>query len=132
MNITELRPNQSAKQLADELAGYFSQITNMSGPLTEMPKSLTGSGLIPKLDVKITEQLIVKAKKSNSRVTGDIPKDLVNPSVKSLAIALTPIFNACLLNKQWPAKWKVETIIPIPKTPSPGGLDDIRPKYLSR
>ena len=128
-NITERRPNQSAKQLADELAHHFAEITNMSGPLTEsdIPKSLSGNGLVPHLDVKITESLIRKAKKSNSRVNGDIPRDLVNPCAKSLAVALTPIFNACLLNKKWPARWKVETIIPIPKMPSPGGLEDIRP-----
>ena len=126
-NITELRPNQSAKQLANELSEHFSKITNMSGPLTDIPKSSTSSGLIPQLDNKITERLIIKAKKSNSRVTGDFPRDLVNPCSKSLAIALTPIFNACLINKEWPDRWKIETIIPIPKSPSPGGLDDIRP-----
>ena len=32
-----------------------------------------------------------------------------------------------MLNKQWPEKWKVETVIPIPKTISPGSMDDLRP-----
>ena len=37
------------------------------------------------------------------------------------------IYNACFLNKGWPTRWKTETVIPIPKTISPGSFDDIRP-----
>ena len=83
--------------------------------------------MIPQLDTAMVEKLIIKAKKSNSRVSGDIPKELINPYAKSLSRALTPIFNAALLNKRWPDLWKIETIIPIPKFLSPGSLDDIRP-----
>ena len=60
-------------------------------------------------------------------MNGDIPKELVNPCAPSLARALTPIFNSCMLSKKWPTFWKVETIVPIPKTLSPGTMDDIRP-----
>ena len=88
----------------------------MSVPLkqSEIPSSNTGRGLIPQLDLKQTEKIILKTKKCNSRVEGDIPKDFINPCVKSLAIALTPIYNACLLNKEWPDLWKIETVISIP------------------
>ena len=66
-------------------------------------------------------------KKCNSRVDGDIPRELVKPCAGKLAEALTLLYNACLLYKQWPARWKTETVIPIPKTISPGTFDDIRP-----
>ena len=46
---------------------------------------------------------------------------------KKLAEALTLIYNKCLISKAWPRKWKVETVVPIPKTISPGSMDDIRP-----
>ena len=63
--------------------------------------------------------------KSNSRATGDIPKDLVNPNVNKLAQALTPIYSASFLIKAWPNVKKVEMVIPIPKTLSPGNFDDV-------
>ena len=66
---------------------------------SDVPKSRTGNGMIPKLDISMVKKLIIKAKKSNSRVSGDIPKELINPCAKSLAKVLTPIFNASLLNK---------------------------------
>ena len=71
--------------------------------------------------------MLISYKKCNSRVTGDIPKDLINPCAEKLAEALTVIYNACLLNKKWPKIWKIKTIIPIPKIPTPGGFDDICP-----
>ena len=37
------------------------------------------------------------------------------------------IYNTCFLNKTWPRRWKMETVIPIPKTILPGSFDDIRP-----
>ena len=60
-------------------------------------------------------------------MSGDIPKYLINPCSAYLSEALTMIYNACFLNKSWPTRWKTETIIPIPKTISPGSFDDIRP-----
>ena len=128
-NITELKPNQSPKDLSNELAKHFVQITNMTPPLKpeEIPNSITGPGLIPQLDEKGVENYIKKFKKCSSRVNGDIPKELVNPCATSLAKALTPIYNACMLTKRWPDFWKVETTVPIPKTLSPGSFDDIRP-----
>ena len=128
-NISELEPNQSPSQLADTLAAHFVRITNQSNPLspTDIPTSLTGAGLIPQLDLKGVTKFIRQFKKCTSRVNGDIPRELVNPCAEDLARALTPIYNACFLTKKWPSLWKIETIVPIPKTISPGSLDDIRP-----
>ena len=100
-----------------------------SGPLNanSVPKYDTGPGLIPQLEVTNVKKMLLGYKKCNSRVDGDLPKDLVNPCAGKLAEALTVIYNACFLNKKWPTKWKIETIIPIPKSLSPGGFDDIRP-----
>ena len=48
-----------------------------------------GNGLVPQLDSKNVKIMLEKYKKCNSRVTGDIPKDLVNPCAGKLAEALT-------------------------------------------
>ena len=104
-------------------------ITNEGTPLTreDIPRSTKGPGLIPQMLPSQIEKLLKGYKKCNSRVQGDIPRELVNPCAKKLAEALTQIYNASFLNKAWPRKWKSETIIPIPKTHSPGNFDDIRP-----
>ena len=126
--VTQLKPDENPLDLANELAVHFSKITNASAKLANaVPSSCTGPGLIPQIDQKNLTDMLRSSKKCNSRVNGDIPKDLINPSAEKLAEALTPIYNACLLNTTWPIAWKVETTIPIPKTISPGDFDDIRP-----
>ena len=101
----------------------------MSPPLKheDIPKSNIGNSLIPQMCTTQVEKLLVSYKKCNSRVEGDIPKELINTNAKKLAQALTPIYNACLLKKTWPKAWKIETVVPIPKINSPGNMDDIRP-----
>ena len=128
-NVSDLRPDDTPLSLANKLAEHFSRITNLASPLkqSDIPKSESGCGLIPQLTVKNVTDVLRHYKKSNSRVTGDIPKELVNPSAQKLAEALVHIYNASFLNKAWPNIWKVETVIPIPKTISPGGFDELRP-----
>ena len=112
--ITELRPDQKPRDLADDLALHFSKITNASKSLSDsdIPSSNNGSGMIPQLQEDFVEKLLVGYKKCSSRVEGDIPKDLVNPNAKKLAEALTLIYNKCMLWKAWPSKWKIETVVP--------------------
>ena len=128
-HITELNPGQEPKSLANDLAQHFSRITNTGKPLSQadIPRSTKGPGLIPQMQESQVEKILREFKKCNSRVTGDIPKQLINPCSKKLSEALTLIYNASFLNKAWPDRWKEETIIPIPKTQSPGSPDDIRP-----
>ena len=114
-------PSQHPKDLANSLADHFVSVTNQSTELcdNDVPESLAGPGLIPQLDQKTVEKVLRSYKKCNSRVVGDIPRDLVNPCSKKLAEALTLIYNSSFLNKEWPNAWKIETIILIPKTISP-------------
>ena len=90
--------------MADDLSKYFVRITNQSPALGpgDIPKSRTGAGMIPQLEVSAVTKFIRQFKKCQSRVTGDIPRDLVNPCADQLAKALTPIYNACFLTKKWP------------------------------
>ena len=127
--ITQLDPEVESFKLSNNLAVHFGKVTNMASPLnmSELPPSLAGPDLIPQLDCNNIQKMIEGFKKCSSRVDGDIPRELVGPCAKKLAEALTLIYNACLLNKKWPRRWKVETIILIPKTISPGTFDDIRP-----
>ena len=37
------------------------------------------------------------------------------------------IYNCSLVYRSWPNAWKHETVVPIPKVPTPADLNDIRP-----
>ena len=129
-NVTELCPEELPLDLANKLADHLSKITNLAkelNPVTDIPKSDIGHGMIPQVTVKNVQKVLLNYKKCNSKVTGDIPRELVNPNSCKLAQALTPIYKASFLNKSWPEVWKVKTVIPILKTISPGSFDDIRP-----
>ena len=66
-------------------------------------------------------------RKPKSRVGGDLPREIVNRTTDYLAIPLHLIINESFYSETWPEVWKIETIVPIPKTLSPGSFNDIRP-----
>ena len=70
-------------------------------------------------------------KKPNSSVPGDIPKSLVNPIAHILAIPLTVIYDNCPAGTKWPAIWKREVVIAIPKTQTPKDFNDLKPISMS-
>ena len=122
-NVTDLKPDQEPKQLAHELASHFPLITNASAALIpgNIPTSTnTGSNFTRLVTSKQVENHTKGFKIPNSRVEGDIPKHLIKPLAKHLAIPLSEIYNESFVNESWPLVWKVETVIPIPKTLSPG------------
>ena len=82
--ITQLDPEVEPFELSNNLAVHFGQITNMAFPLKicELPPSLTGPGLIPQLDCNNVQKMIEGFKKCNSRVDGDIQRELVGPCAK--------------------------------------------------
>ena len=48
-------------------------------------------------------------------------------SALALSVPLTLIYNHSFVNRSWPDVWKVETVVPIPKIPTPEDMNDIRP-----
>ena len=116
------------EDLANELASHFSSITNEKDPLKthEIPVSNAGDGLVRLVTEDQIANRLKKIKKPNSRVNGDIPKRLVQSHYKELAIPLTAIFNNSFINRSLPDLWKIETIVPIPKVPTPGTFNELR------
>ena len=51
----------------------------------------------------------------------------MNQTATALAIPLTLIYDHSFLNRSWPDPWKLETVVPIPKVPTPDDVNDIRP-----
>ena len=127
--ITDLDPEKTPECLAGDLADHFTSITNLADRLElgQIPRSRNGDGLVRLLEEKQVAGRLKKFKKPQSRVDGDLPRAIVNQSAEALARPLTLIYNYCFLERQWPTIWKRETVVPIPKIPTPGGFNDIRP-----
>ena len=75
----------------------------------------------------LVEARLKKIKKPLSRVDGDLPRQIASGAAKTLSKPLTVIYNNCFLERQWPEVWKIETVVPIPKIPTPLTVNDIRP-----
>ena len=110
--ITDLNPDQNPEDLAKDLADHFSEITNLHGPLLEgdIPRSKKQENLTRLVTKEQVAARLKKMKIPQSRVEGDIPRHLIKPLVKKLALPLTEIFNNSFINESWPKIWKIETI----------------------
>ena len=71
---------------------------------------------------------MIKLKKPNSCVPGDIPKVLIKDNPYEFAKPATIIFNKIIQTAEWPRQWRQEhiTVIPKSKTDPPQTEDDLR------
>ena len=69
---------------------------------------------------------LVKAKKPNSTVPGDIPVKLVKEFSPELAAPITKIYNRITETAEYPRQWVTEHQIVIPKVNPPLSEDDTR------
>ena len=72
-------------------------------------------GLAPKLSIQEVHSRIIKAKKPNGLVPGDLPKKLVQNCAATLAVPITTVFNQITKFAHFPTKWKIEHQIALPK-----------------
>ena len=71
-------------------------------------------------------KLFKKAKKTSSRVPGDINSRLYDMYPLQLSTPVVKIFNAVLAQAKWPSLWAVEYVTIIPKCPVPASPADFR------
>ena len=112
-SITYLNPDKTASELASDLADHFTSVTNQSIPLTEIPQSNIGPGLVRLLDAKQVSARLKKFKKPFSRVDGDIPRGVVTEADDALAVPMVETYNYCFVGRSWPKIWKKETVVPV-------------------
>ena len=106
--------NLTPAQSAEVIAEHFSRISQEFTPLsvTNLPPNiqeyLQSDEVPPKLSTYDVYCKIVKAKKPNSSVPGDLPKKLVKCFADKLAFPITTIFNNITESAVYPSQWKVE------------------------
>ena len=113
-------------EVADELARYFNNISAEYDPLRREDIPQTYARELPTLTESEVEARLLKAKKTTSRVPGDIFASLYGECSSLLAQPVTAIFNSITRNKDWADLWKVKYITVIPKGPSPTEASECR------
>ena len=127
----KLSPAESVEVMAE----YFSNISQEYPPLkvSNLPPSVRShlttppsNQIIPRLSVFDVYRKMVRAKKPNSSVPGDLPKKVVQHYAHQLAAPTAVIFNRITATAVYPEQWKTEYQLPVPKCYPPQTEDDLR------
>ena len=115
----------SPQQAADRLASHFSAISQTVPPLdvSKFHPALRQAinhgrttGDKPTLTQHDVYRKLIKIKKPNSAVEGDIPRKLILEFPFLWAGPAAKIFNSIIRNTHWPQLWKTESMIVLHKT----------------
>ena len=122
-DLMDLFPGKSAADAGNETATYFTRISDQFEPLEE---TAAVTARRRPITVQQVAEKLAAAKKPNSAVRGDVLPRLMKEYHQVFAPAVTTIFNAIFQTNRWPAAWKVETTVIIPKTNCPESLAECR------
>lgn len=125
-SVTDLRPNMSEREVAEEAAQYFNKISQEFEPLVPTDIPTTYERPLPRLTLEEVEKKIRDFKKPNSMVQGDIFPKTVTACAPFLAIPLREIFNEITRTYIWPLDWKKEYVTIIPKKTLPTDFSELR------
>ena len=126
--------NLSSAQSAEIIAEHFSKISQEYSPLnvSKLPPNVqlflqkNDQILAPKLSSYDVQCRIIKAKKPNGLVPGDLPKKLVQKCAKTLGFPVSLIYNKITECAEYPKQWKIEHQIALPKIYPPETEDELR------
>jgi hypothetical protein len=127
--------NISPAESVEIMADYFSNVSQEYLPLdiTVLPPNvqsyLSSSPVgetIPHLSVHDVSRKLIKAKKPNSSVPGDLPKKVIQQFAAQLAVPVSVIYNNITSSSVYPQQWKTEHQLPVPKVYPPLSEDDLR------
>ena len=126
-DIRALAPDKTEPELADDLADYFSDISQKFAPLTvEVLPQIDQPHDLLDLDTEEVISALTSIKKPKTNVSIDPPSRLVNACAHATAEPLRNIYNAVLNGGIWPRLWKVEEVSVIPKKQRPESYGELR------
>ena len=130
-----LEENLDSQESAEALAEYFSAISREFQPLdvSQFPPAIKDElrrghdeKNIPVLEEYNVYGKILRAKKPQSTVPGDIKPILVKECSVELVSPITKIYNEITRSKIFPRRWVIEQQTPIPKVYPVSSKDDLR------
>ena len=126
-----LSPQQSVEQIAD----YFSSISQQYAPLNlqELPERLraeieapSGTYNIPKIEAWEVWETMKMGRKTKSSVPGELPAKLRHEFGPEIAEPASIIFNKIATSGEWPEHWKEGSAVPLKKVPAPTDESETR------
>ena len=124
--------NLSAKESADEIATFFSKISQEFTPIEDyiLPTNIseklsTEACEHPYISEHKTYENMKESKKTDS-VPGDIPSKILKEFLPEFALPVTAILREAVSTHTWPDQYKKEYHLPLKKIPSPLSEDDLR------
>ena len=129
-----LTPQQAADRLADHFAAISQTIEPLNVANFQPSLQLAIQQGITTQDKPVLTQhdvyrKLLKIKKPNSKVEGDIPKKLIMKYPFLWAGPAAIIFNSVIQTAKWPDQWKIENAVVLHKTENPKMVkseDDVR------
>ena len=134
---TYVEQNLSHMEVANKLAQHFSVISQSVDPLdigkfhpalkTTLQEGISGPK--PTISQHEVYRNIIKVRKPNSSVSGDIPRPLIKKYPFLYAAPISKIFNNMIQSGKWPRQWVREEAIvlsKLEKTKQPTSEDDLR------
>ena len=114
--------NLSTEESIEKIANFFAQISQEYSPLNieSLPHRVkvklnsmnSDQNTTPSLSEREVWEQIIKSKKTNSMVPGDIPKPIVQKYPEELAVPVSKVYNQILNTKHWPSMWRTEYGVP--------------------
>ena len=123
-DIKSMFPTLNEHQIGEKVVDYYNAISEEFVPLKEESFVATTNDIV--LERHEVSKRIKEAKKPRSRVDGDIFIEHLGEYSDLLAIPITEIYNTVLNTQIWPASWKVETVVVIPKKACSASLSECR------
>ena len=110
-----LFPSASDRDAAEEMAKYFSGISQVFAPVDQSVIPRTHDREVRTLTEQEIIDRLTHMKKPKSSVTGDPLSKLVNMHAIEFAPVLSRIFNLVRSGSPWPDVWRTEEVTVIPK-----------------
>ena len=123
-NVMDLFPGKTIQEAGRSVSSFFTEITNSYKPL--QPQRTLPDQTRQPITLEQTRQWMKDANKPDSMVEGDLIPRLMKLAHWELSRPVQRIFNAVFASGKWPAAWKVETTVIIPKTTNPASLAECR------
>ena len=126
--VDEQKDNQT---LTDELADYFANINSHMTPIDRSKIDITpiNAPFVSEVNCfplvyEIYE--ILRRSKQTCSVPHDIPLKIVKEFLPELSDPIHHLYSSCIMEGTFPASWKIEYMMPLPKVFPPVSYDDMR------
>ena len=118
-----------ADKAAEEINSHFASICQSLPELdtTRLPAYLPAPSPPPIVHEYEVLRKLQSFKTKRSTTPVDLPMKMYKEFAHELATPITSIINASLSQSKIPSDWKTSFVTPIPKSPNPQSLNDLRP-----